>query len=168
MLGRVGRFATNIFRLPGVKGQVGPMMTKSQLLQRLSGDILFGGFEAAMTPGDAVDKTIAGLGSTIGGGFGGLALSKLGRQNDALSFMLDMGGSFGGDMAGRMAAEQIQRGKDKLLGGKGQTPYEKLGEKDREALEQMIREDQTGRLLAELRLLPGSTQGYLYDNQGIA
>ena len=79
-----------------------------------------------------------------------------------------MAGSIGGDMVGRMGAEQIQRGKDKLSGGKGQTPYEKLGAKDREALEQMIREDQTGRLLAELRLLPGSTQGYLYDNQGLS
>ena len=168
MLGSVGRFAGNIFRLPGVKGQLGPMMTKSQILQRLSGDILFGGFEAAMTPGDVGDKTIAGLGSALGGGFGGLALSKLAGRNNNLGFMLDMAGSIGGDMAGRVGAEQIQRGKDKLSGGKGQTPYEKLGEKDREALEQMIREDQTGRLLAELRLLPGSTQGYLYDNQGLS
>ena len=167
MLGRVGRFAGNIFRLPGVKGQLGPMMTQSQILQRLSGDILFGGIEAAMTPGDIGDKAIAGIGSAVGGGLGGLALSKLAGSNNNLGFMLDMAGSIGGDMAGRMGAEQIQRGKDKLSGGKGQTPYEKLGEKDREALEQMIREDQTGRLLAELRLLPGSTQGYLYDNQGI-
>ena len=168
MLGSVGRFATNIFRLPGVKGQLGPMMTQSQILQRLSGDILFGGIEAAMTPGDIGDKAIAGVGSALGGGLGGLALSKLAGRNNSLGFMLDMAGSIGGDMAGRMGAEQIQRGKDKLSGGKGQTPYEKLGEKDREALEQMIREDQTGRLLAELRLLPGSTQGYLYDNQGLS
>jgi hypothetical protein len=167
MLGRVGRFAGNIFRLPGVNGQLGPRMTNSQILQRLSGDLLFGGIEATMTPGDIGDKAIAGLGSALGGGFGGLALSKLAGRNNNLGFMLDMAGSIGGDMAGRMGAEQIQRGKDKLSGGKGQTPYEKLGEKDREALEQMIREDQTGRLLAELRLLPGSTQGYLYDNQGI-
>jgi hypothetical protein len=168
MLGRVGRFAGNIFRLPGVKGELGPMMTQSQILQRLSGDLLFGGIEATMTPGDMGDKAIAGLGSALGGGFGGLALSKLAGRNNNLGFMLDMAGSIGGDMAGRMGAEQIQRGKDKLSGGKGQTPYEKLGEKDREALEQMIREDQTGRLLAELRLLPGSTQGYLYDNQGLS
>ena len=168
MLGRVGRFAGNIFRLPGVKGQLGPMMTQRQLIERLSGDLFFGGVEAVMTPGDIGDKAIAGLGSAVGGGLGGLALSRLGGQNPSLGFMLDMAGSIGGDMAGRMGAEQIQRGKDKLSGGKGQTPYEKLGEKDREALEQMIREDQTGRLLAELRLLPGSTQGYLYDNQGMS
>jgi hypothetical protein len=143
-------------------------MTQRQLIERLSGDLFFGGVEAVMTPGDIGDKAIAGIGSAVGGGLGGLTLSKLGGGNQSLGFMLDMAGSIGGDMAGRMGAEQIQRGKDKLLGGKGQTPYEKLGAKDREALEQMIREDQTGRLLAELRLLPGSTQGYLYDNQGLS
>ena len=54
------------------------------------------------------------------------------------------------------------------MGGKGQTPYEKLSAKDREALENMIRQDQTGKLLAELGLLPGSAQSYLYDNQGFS
>jgi hypothetical protein len=32
----------------------------------------------------------------------------------------------------------------------------------------MIREDQTGQVLAELGLLPGSTQGFLYGNQGLS
>ena len=168
MLGRVGRFAGNIFRLPGVKGQLGPRMTQRQLIERLSGDLFFGGVEAAMTPGDIGDKAIAGIGSAVGGGLGGLALSKLGGGNQSLGFMLDMAGSIGGDMGGRMGAEQLQRGKDLVMGGKGQTAYERLSAQDREALEKMIREDQTGQVLAELGLLPGSTQGFLYGNQGLS
>jgi hypothetical protein len=78
-----------------------------------------------------------------------------------------MAGSIGGDMGGRVVSEKLQQGKDLAMGGKGQTPYEKLSAQDREALENMIRQDQTGKLLAELGLLPGSTQSYLYDNQGI-
>jgi hypothetical protein len=60
-----------------------------------------------------------------------------------------------------MIGDQIQRGKDKLAGGKGLTAYERLNEQDRQKLEQLIREDQTGRILAELGLLPASTQSAL-------
>jgi len=112
-------------------------------------------------------KSSAGVGSALGGSLGGLALGKLGGRNQALATVLDMAGSIGGDMGGRMGAEQLQRGKDLVMGGKGQTAYERLSTQDREALEKMIREDQTGQVLAELGLLPGSTQGYLYGNQGI-
>ena len=166
MIGRVGRFATNrlldLFKLPG-----GQFMGKGDLAMRLAPDIMFGGLEAAMTPGDFVDKGFAGVGSALGGSLGGLALGKLGGRNQALSTVLDMAGSIGGDMAGREGAAIAQRGKDLVMGGKGQTAYERLSTKDREALEKMIREDQTGQVLAELGLLPGSTQGFLYGNQGI-
>jgi len=72
-----------------------------------------------------------------------------------------MAGSIGGDFAGRAAYEAAQRGKDKLMGGQGLTPYERLAMEDRQQLEQLIREDQTGRILAELGLLPASTQDAL-------
>ena len=166
MIGKVGRFATNrlldLFKLPG-----GQFMGKGDLAMRLAPDIMFGGLEAAMTPGDFVDKGFAGVGSALGGSLGGLALGKLGGRNQALATVLDMAGSIGGDMAGREGAAIAQRGKDLVMGGKGQTAYERLSTQDREALEKMIREDQTGQVLAELGLLPGSTQGFLYGNQGI-
>ena len=167
MIGKVGKFAgqrlLDLFRVPG-----GQFMSKGDLAFRLAPDMMFGGLEAAMTPGDLADKLVAGGGSALGGSLGGLALGKLGGRNQALSAVLDMAGSIGGDMGGRMGAEQIQRGKDVLMGGKGETAYERLSTKDREALEKMIRDDQTGQVLAELGLLPGSTQGYLYDNQGFS
>jgi hypothetical protein len=167
MIGKVGKFAgqrlLDLFRVPG-----GQFMGKGDLAMRLAPDIMFGGLEAAMTPGDLVDKGLAGAGSALGGSLGGLALGKLGGRNQALSTVLDMAGSIGGDMGGRMGAEQLQRGKDLVMGGKGQTAYERLSAQDREALEKMIREDQTGQVLAELGLLPGSTQGFLYGNQGLS
>jgi hypothetical protein len=166
MIGKVSKFAgkhlLDLFKLPG-----GQFMSKGDLAMRLAPDIMFGGLEATMTPGDYFDKVSAGVGSALGGSLGGLALGKLGGRNQALATVLDMAGSIGGDMGGRMGAEQLQRGKDLVMGGKGQTAYERLSTQDREALEKMIREDQTGQVLAELGLLPGSTQGYLYGNQGI-
>ena len=167
MIGKVGKFAgqrlLDLIRLPG-----GQFMGKGDLAMRLAPDIMFGGLEAELTPGDFADKFVAGSGTALGGSLGGLALGKLGGRNQALSTVLDMAGSIGGDMGGRMGAEQRQRGKDILMGGKGETAYERLSTKYREALEKMIREDQTGQVLAELGLLPGSTQGFLYGNQGLS
>ena len=156
-----GRFAGNalksLFKVPGT----GLPMGRAEILGRLAPDIFFGGVEGVMTPGDIGDKLIAGTSTAVGGSMGGLALGRLGGQNQLAGFLLDMGGSFGGDMGGRMIGDQIQRGKDKLAGGKGLTAYERLNEQDRQKLEQMIREDQTGRILAELGLLPASTQSAL-------
>ena len=135
---------------------------------RLASDIMFGGLVAAMTPGDLSEKVVAGGGCVVGGSMVGLALGKLGGRNQALSTVLDMPGSIGGDMGGRMGAEQIQRGKEVRMGGKGETPYEGLSTKEREALEKRIRDDQTGQVLAKLGLLLGSTQGFLYENQGLS
>ena len=156
-----GRFAGkalgSLFKIPGTD----KFMTSTQVLQRLAPDLFFGGVEAVMTPGDIGDKLIAGGSAAVGGSMGGLALGRLGRGNETAGFFLDMAGSIGGDMGGRMVGDQLQRGKDKLAGGQGLTAYERLGEDDRKKLEPMIREDQTGRILAELGLLPGSTQSAL-------
>jgi hypothetical protein len=168
MIGKVGRFAgtalKGLFSNPATNKYMGNMA----LGERLLPEVLFGGIEMAMTPGDIGDKLIAGGSTVVGGGLGGLALGRLGGTNVNAARLLDMAGSIGGDMGGRVVAEKLQQGKDLAMGGKGQTPYEKLSAQDREALENMIRQDQTGKLLAELGLLPGSTQSYLYDNQGIA
>ena len=133
-------------------------MGPTEIVGRLAPDALFGIMEGAMTPGDLTDKIIAGSGAAIGGATGGLALGKLGG-NSAAGFLLDMGGSIGGDMVGRMASDQILRGKDAISGGKGLTPYEKMSEKQ---MQEMV---QSGRMqaLAELGLLPSSTQQALVD-----
>ena len=133
-------------------------MGPTEIVGRLAPDAIFGVLEGTMTPGDLGDKIIAGSGAAIGGGLGGLALGKLGGNTPA-GFLLDMGGSIGGDMAGRMASDQILRGKDAISGGKGMTPYEKMSEKQ---MQEMV---QSGRMqaLAELGLLPSSTQQALVD-----
>ena len=158
---KVGRFAGNalkgLFKIPGTDKYMG----RTEIIGRLAPDALYSGMEFAMTPGDLADKSIAAAGSFVGGAGGGLALGRLGGKNQGAGFLLDMAGSLGGDFAGRAAYEAAQRGKDKLMGGEGLTPYERLAMEDRQQLEQLIREDQTGRILAELGLLPASTQDAL-------
>ena len=133
-------------------------MGPTEIVARLAPDALFGVIEGSMTPGDLTDKIIAGSGAAIGGATGGLALGKLGGSSPA-GFFLDMGGSIGGDMLGRMASDQVLRGKDAISGGKGQTPFEKMGE------QQQLEMIEAGRTqaLAEMGLLPSSYQQYLTD-----
>lgn len=163
MLGKAGRFAGKALAQLFTNPATGAAMSKGDILARLAPDLMFGGLEAVMTPGDIADKTIAGLSSAAGGSLGGLALGRLGGSNQALGYVLDMAGSIGGDMGGRMIGEGLQKGKDKLAGGKGQTAYERLSEEDRLKLEELIRQDQTGQVLAQLGLLPGSTQSAIYQ-----
>lgn len=133
-------------------------MSKADIAMRLAPDAMFGILEGTMTPGDMGDKVIAGAGSALGGGLGGLALGRLGGASP-MGTVLDMAGSIGGDMLGREASSAILRGKDALSGGKGLTPYEKMSE------EQSLAMIQSGRTqaLAELGLLPGNYQEYLVD-----
>ena len=133
-------------------------MGPTEIVGRLAPDALFGVMEGVMTPGDLGDKIIAGGGAAIGGAAGGLALGKLGGNTPA-GFLLDMGGSIGGDMIGRAASDQVLRGKDKISGGEGLTPYEKMGQ------QQQLQMLQAGKVqaLAELGLLPASYQSHLVD-----
>ena len=133
-------------------------MGPTEIVGRLAPDALFGVMEGVMTPGDLGDKIIAGSGAAIGGATGGLALGKLGGNTPA-GFLLDMGGSIGGDMIGRAASDQILRGKDKISGGEGLTPYEKMGQ------QQQLEMLQAGKVqaLAELGLLPAGYQSHLVD-----
>ena len=133
-------------------------MGKGEIAMRIAPDLMFGGIEAAMTPGDIGDKLIAGTGSAVGGSLGGIALGKLGGPG-ALGTVLDMAGSIGGDMVGRSASDLVLRGKDKISGGQGLTPYEKMSQ------EQQLEMLKAGRTqtLAELGLLPGNYQEYLVD-----
>lgn len=116
------------------------------LALRVIPDAGFGILEAVNTPGDIVDKTVAGLGSATGGVLGGALLGKLGGNNQAVANLLDMGGSIGGDMLGRTAAEQIQKGKDALMGGQGLSAYEKAGLEYEKMREKQLREQ----IMAEL------------------
>jgi hypothetical protein len=135
-------------------------MTKGQIATRLAPDVAFGVIGGAMTPGDLGDKLIAGSSQAIGGGIGGLAvgrgLARAGVGNTAQTIG-DFVGSYGGDFAGMAAGDAAMRAKDRLFGGSGQTPYERLGAEQQDAFIQQIR-NQT---LQQAGLLPGLNSQYL-------
>lgn len=130
-----------------------------QIALRVVPDVGFGVLEGAMTPGDLGDKIVAGSSTALGSLAGGIGLGKLGGNNVVARQLLDIGGSVGGDFAGRFVGDHIQRGKDSVMGGKGQTAYERLSEQQ---FEQMKKEA-SRQVLAELGLLPQGYQSALVD-----
>ena len=104
-------------RLAGSKLGIPP----GELARSVAPDVFFGGLTALTTPGDAVDKTIAGLGVGIGGGAGGLLGRKLIPVKGAAGDVLDFATSYGGDLIGTAGADQLLRLKD----SDGLTPYER-------------------------------------------
>ena len=124
-------------------------------------DLLFGGLAAAQTPGDIGDKLIAGGAQAIGGGLGGVALTaavgpqRLGKYR----FLTDMAGSVGGDFAGLAVGDQIMKGKDLMMGGKGQTPYERMSTQQQEEYAKMLRQQ----ILTEYGIVPGTREQYAMD-----
>ena len=86
-------------------------------------DVLFGGLQGVMTPGDLGDKLIAGTTTAVGGAMGGIgAVGMLGKHknNTAFRIMGEMGGGIAGDMVGQGVGDSIMR-----IKGGGMTPYER-------------------------------------------
>jgi hypothetical protein len=136
-------------------------MNKGQIAARLAPDVMFGGLAAATTPGDIGDKLIAGSASAIGGGLGGLALGRAaGRFGEGAGLVADMAGSIGGDYAGMMAGDALQRGKDRVMGGAGQTAYERMSAEQQKEFAEQIRQQ----TLAGAGLVPGVRDEFLYTN----
>ena len=139
----------------GLRGADGTL-DMGQVGMRVVPDALFGGLAAIQTPGDLGDKLIAGSTSALGGTLGGLSLGGLTR-NPIGSLALDTAGSLGGDMLGYQIGDQLMRAKDKLGGGTGQTPYERMGAEQQAIYEEQLRR----KILAEYGLLPGTSQQYV-------
>jgi hypothetical protein len=138
-------------------------MTKGQIINRLAPDAFFGGMAALQTPGDIGDKLIAGTTSALGGGIGGLALGRAGQRfGDTAGFMADMAGSIGGDMVGMSIGDAVMRGKDRISGGIGQTPYERMSTQQQAEFAEQIRRQ----TLAGAGLVPGIQDRY-FDNAGM-
>lgn len=134
----------------------------ADLAMRLAPDIFFGGMAAMQTPGDLADKLVAGGAQAIGGGLGGIAAGRAAaaaKAPIAIQGLVDMAGSFGGDYAGMYAGDAIMRAKDKLFGGEGLNPYERMGKKEQEAYAKQIEQD----TLMKLGLLNPTRQEYLAD-----
>ena len=140
-------------------------MGKGEIAQRLIPDAMFGGMAALQTPGDIGDKLIAGGASALGGGLGGIALSRgasrLGIEGVG-NFAADMVGSVGGDVVGMGIGDGLMRGKDVLGGGAGQTPYERMSAEQQAQFAEQIRRQ----TLAGAGLIPGVQERY-FDNTGM-
>jgi len=136
-------------------------MTKGQIAARLAPDAIFGGVAALQTPGDIGDKLIAGGASAIGGGLGGLALGRAAsRFGEGASIAADFGGSILGDMGGMAVGDALLRGKDKLGGGNGLTPYERMSADQQAQFAEQIRRQ----TLAGAGLVPGVRDQFMYEN----
>ncbi len=140
-------------------------MDKGEIIGRLAPDAMFGGLAALQTPGDIGDKLIAGTTSALGGGLGGIALSRGASRlgiNGVGNYMADMAGSIGGDMVGMGLGDNLMRGKDIIAGGQGMTPYERMSEEQQRQFAEQIRQQ----TLSGAGLVPGVQQRY-FDNTGM-
>ena len=136
-------------------------MSRGQIAARLAPDAIFGGVAALQTPGDLGDKLIAGTTSALGGGLGGLALGRATQRfGDGASLAADFGGSILGDMGGMAVGDALQRGKDKLFGGTGQTAYERMSADQQAQFAAQIRQQ----TLATAGLVPGVRDQFMYEN----
>ena len=132
---------------------------KDQLALRVGMDALGGGMAALYTPGDLGDKAIAGLSDAAFSSLGGLALGRVGTPAFRAGIggtALDFVGSVGGMEVGRMAGDAVMRGKDKIMGGKGETPFERLSTEQQAQMEQQVRQQ----VLSQYGLLPGVRPEY--------
>ena len=133
---------------------------------RVVPDIGFGVLAAAQTPGDLGDKLIAGGTQAAGGILGGVgaagAVRKMGG-GESIQNLADMAGSVAGDFAGMAVGDNLSRGKDLLMGGKGQTAWERMGEKEQAAYAAQLEQD----ILSQYGLLPGTREQYAQANPNL-
>ncbi len=125
----------------GATGSLGTMDNKElakALALRFVPDAVGGTIVGATTPGDLGDKIIAGTTDALGGAIGGIGLSGATRLKGSLNIAADMAGSLAGAYGSMPVSEQLLRMKDSMGGGKGQSPYEKLSEENRIAIEQAL------------------------------
>lgn len=128
-----------------------------QVAGRFIPDLVFGGLAAAQTPGDMTDKLIAFGSTAIPSSLGGLAAAGVAKNPYGLTAgLLDQAGSIAADYASFPAGEALMRAKDKLSGGKGQTPYERLSAQDQKIFEERLRRQ----IMAQYGLLPGTREQY--------
>ncbi len=166
----LARFAMNPKILSKIGNFLNPgAMNNIEKVMRFGPDLAFGGLAALQTPGDLGDKAIA-FGSAAGGGLlGGLgsagAVRHFGKKMapDALQAAMgaaDMLGSIGGDMIAMPIGDTIARGKDLVMGGKGETAWERMGS----AQQEQMRQEMEQTLLAQYGGLPGGRyDDYLRD-----
>ena len=149
-LQKLGRGTTNLL-FGNMKG--------GEIAQRLVFDAGFGTLAAVQTPGDITDKLIAGGSVFAGGGLTGLAAGGAVRRMGGPQWLegtADMVGSFGGDYLGMMAGDNLARGKDLLMGGEGQTAWERMGAQQQAEYAQQLEQQ----ILAQYGIIPGTREQF--------
>ena len=127
---KIGRGLT----VDGFKKNLGIPMTKSDIAMTVAPDLLFGGFAAATTEGDLVDKALAGAGSAVGGVAGGVGLRGVLGPKSGLGILgTELVGGMVGDQIGYGAAESLIRAKHG-----GMTPAEQRMAAADEAYKQQL------------------------------
>ena len=157
------RMAGDALFKSGIGNAIFGEMSKGQIASRLAPDAIFGGLAALQTPGDIGDKLVAGGASLVGGGLGGLALSRAAGargMGEGVQLAADFGGSILGDMGGMAVGDAVMRGKDKLMGGAGQTPYERMSTEQQAQFAEEIRRQ----TLSTAGLVPGVRDQFMYEN----
>ncbi len=155
----IGRMAMQALKGSGhfLKSNMGS--NAGEIALRVVPDIGFGVLAGVQTPGDLGDKLIAGGTQAAGGILGGVgaagAVRKMGG-GQAIQNLADMGGSVAGDFAGMALGDNLSRGKDLLMGGKGQTAWERMGEQEQAAYAEELK----GQILAQYGLLPGTREQF--------
>ena len=155
----IGRMAMQALKGSGhfLKSNMGA--NAGEVALRVVPDIGFGVLAGVQTPGDLGDKLIAGgtqaMGGVLGGVAAGGAVRKMGGGG-ALQNLADIGGSVAGDFAGMAVGDNLMRGKDLVMGGKGQTAWERMGEAEQAAYAEELK----GQILAQYGLLPGTREQY--------
>lgn len=124
---------------------------------RLGMDGTMAVINASQTPGDLGDKLLTGL-TDFGMSAGtGLVASRpfLGRPGIASG--VDMVASVAGGYGSIPVSEQVLKSKDKLMGGSGETPWEKMGREEQERFAQELEQQ----ILAQHGLLYPRSNDYL-------
>lgn len=133
---------------------------------RVVPDIGFGALAAVQTPGDIGDKLIAGGSQALGGVLGGVttagALRSM-KAGQAIQNLGDMAGSVAGDFAGMAVGDNFMRGKDKLMGGAGETPWERMSADQQAQYAQQLEQQ----ILAQYGLLPGTREQFAQANPNL-
>ena len=118
----------------GFKKNLGIPMTKGDIAMTVAPDLLFGGFAAATTEGDIIDKALAGAGSAVGGVAGGIGARGLLGPKSGLGILgTEMVGGLLGDQVGYGAAESLIRAKHG-----GMTPAEQQMLAEQEAYKRQL------------------------------
>ena len=144
-----------LFSKPGLnQGDPRRMMNAMDIAGRLGPDAVFSTMAAASTPGDLSDKLLVGATDFVGSGLTGLAAGR--ATNSAL---VDQIASVAGAYGSMPVADLAMRGKDKIMGGEGMTPYERLSVDQQEQMRQQI----TQQVMQAYGLVPGTRDRYFSD-----